>query len=85
MILELEDLAGFLLFSSIKNKQQLDEKINGQWMYRKNKDIRDVNKAIEKGLKLGSGKTERELECVALYLKDVFKKDKKGEKNNGIH
>jgi hypothetical protein len=42
--------------------------------YRKNKGFEDINKAIKKGLKLGMGKTEREIDCVELYLKDVFKK-----------
>lgn len=68
-----EYLAEMLMFGKIKNKKQLEEKIKGHWEFRKGKDILDVNKAIEKGLKMGMGKTEWEIEGVALYLKDVFK------------
>lgn len=77
MELSLERLAEDLMFGSIKTKEQLDEKIKDQWQYRKNKNISDVNKAIKLGLKLGCGKTEREIDGVALYLNDVFKKVRK--------
>lgn len=70
----LETLAEQILFGVIKNKEQLEERIIGHWQYRKNKNFEDVNKAIKKGLKLGMGKTEREISGVELYLKDVFKK-----------
>lgn len=74
--LTLEDLAGQLFFGIIKNEAQLKEKIKGQWHFRKNKTISDVNNALTKGKKIGMGKTEMELDGVALYLKDVFKKDR---------
>ncbi|KKR26637.1 MAG: hypothetical protein UT55_C0004G0001, partial [Candidatus Peregrinibacteria bacterium GW2011_GWE2_39_6] len=32
--------------------------------------------AVQKGLKLGKGKSEREIECVAMYLESVLKKVK---------
>ena len=70
----LTDLAEELLFGVIKNGDDLEKRIAGQWEFRKNKGLADVNQAIKKGLKLGCGKTEREIDCVALYLKDVFKK-----------
>lgn len=74
MKLTLDDLATDLLFGKLKTSNDLEERIEGQWQYRKGKDIEDVKSAIKKGLKLGSGKTEREIDGVALYLNDVFKK-----------
>ncbi|MCY8745065.1 hypothetical protein MOD67_13855 [Bacillus licheniformis] len=73
-MMSLEYLAEMILFGPIKTKEQLEESIKGYWQYRKNKGFGDVNKAIKKGLKLGSGKVEREISCVEMYLKDVFKK-----------
>lgn len=64
------------MFGSIKTGRELEQKIDGQWEYRKNKGFEDVNIAIQKGLKMGHGKTEREIECVAMYLETVLKKVK---------
>ena len=70
----LEDLAAKLLIGSNKKKKELEQHIKDQWQYRKNKDIRDVQSAIRKGLKNGNYKTEQEIGFIALYLNDVFKK-----------
>lgn len=67
-------LAECVIFGIINNRNELEKKIQGQWEYRKGKEFQDVNSAIAKGFKLGSGKTGREIECVAMYLGHVFKK-----------
>jgi hypothetical protein len=77
MNLDLNDLAEQLMFGMISNGDQLNRMIDGQWEFRKDKGVDDVNSAIRKGLKLGAGKTENEIDGVALYLKDAFKKVKK--------
>lgn len=41
--------------------------------FRKGKGVNDINKASQKALKNGHGKTEFELDMLELYLKDVFK------------
>ena len=74
MDLILKTLAERLVFGKIKNKEELLKEIDGQWEFRKGKDIADVNKAIRKGRKAGLGKFEREIEWIELYLGDVFKK-----------
>lgn len=73
-MLDLEDLAELCAFGMIKTREDLEKRLEGQWEYRKGKSFEDVNKAIKKGIKLGMGKTEREISGIALYLKDVFKK-----------
>lgn len=72
------DLAERILFGMVKNAVQLNEHIEGKLEYRKNKGFEDVKKAISKGLKQCKKmpKIEYEIDWVALYLKDVFKKVK---------
>jgi len=65
-----------LMFGGIKNHQEFEELIKGHWEYRKGKTVDDVTEAIEKGLKMGHGKAEREVECATMYLETVFKKVK---------
>ena len=67
-------IAENLMFGAITNHQELMDNIKGQWEFRKGKTVDDVTIAIKKGLKMGHGKTEREIECVAMYLESVFKK-----------
>lgn len=74
--MDLEQLAESILFGNIRTIKELDKAIECNWQYRKNKTFEDVKKSIEKGLRQGMGKTEREIEWVALYLKDVFKEVK---------
>lgn len=74
MQINLKDVAEWVLFGIVKTEKELLERINGHWQYRKNKGFNDVNNAIRKGLKSGRGRTEWEIDFVALYLKDVFKK-----------
>ena len=75
-------IAENLMFGGIKNNQELEEMVKGQWEFRKGKAVDDITIAIQKGLKMGHGKTEREIECVAMYLETVFKKvrNTKGKK-----
>jgi len=63
-----------IMFGSINGSRELEQRIDGQWEYRKNKGFEDVNIAIQKGLKMGHGKTEREIECISMYLETVLKK-----------
>ncbi|ALA47929.1 hypothetical protein SUNDANCE_113 [Brevibacillus phage Sundance] len=70
----LESLAEHIMFGFIRTRAELELRIEGIFEYRKGKDFEDVKIALIKGFKNGSGKTEREIECVTLYLKDVFKK-----------
>lgn len=72
----LKDLAELIFFGMITNKKDLEKRIEGHWFYRKNKSFEDVNKVIKKGIKVGRGKTEMEIDYAELYLKDVFKKDR---------
>ena len=67
-------IAENLMFGGIKNHQELLEMIKCHWEFRKGKTVEDVTEAIQKGLKMGHGKTEREIECIAMYLESVFKK-----------
>ena len=77
MKLTLKPVAEYIMFGAIKNHLDLEEKIKGQWEYKENKGFSDVNIAVEKGAKMGRGKTEREIECVEMYLETVFKRVKK--------
>jgi len=79
--IELRIITKDLMFGAIKNHQELLDKIKGNWEFRKGKDVDDVSIAIQKGLKMGRGHNDREIECVAMYLESVFKKVKvkKGE------
>lgn len=72
--LDLEDVGAMIYFGKIKTGDQLRKVIAGQWEFRKDKNIDDINKALMKGVRMGKGKSERELDCIALYLKDVLKK-----------
>jgi len=69
-------IAEDIMFGGINNSRDLENKIQGQWEYKSNKGFEDVNIAIQKGLKLGKGKPDREIECIAMYLESVFKKVK---------
>ena len=70
----LKPVAEYLMCGVIKNHLELEEKIKGQWEYKKDKGFSDVNIAVEKGKQMGKGKTEREIQCVEMYLDTVFKK-----------
>lgn len=74
--IEIRIIAENLMFGGIKNHQELEEKIKDHWELRKGKTVDDIQLAIQKGLKMGCGKTEREIECIAMYLESVFKKIK---------
>ena len=63
-----------LMFGGIKNHKELEEMVKGQWEFRKGKTIDDIHIAVKKGVKMGHGKTEREIDCVAMYLETVLKK-----------
>jgi len=80
----LKNIAEHIMLGNAKTSEEFNDKIKGQWGYRSNKSISDVNLAVEKGLKLGKGKAEREIECIAMYLESVLKKVKvvKKEKVN---
>lgn len=73
MKISLKDVAEILCFGVVKTEKELLQRIDGQWEYRKNKTLEDVKKAMSKGIKIGMGKTEHEIDGIALYLKDVFK------------
>lgn len=73
-----EDLAEQIMFGIIRTRTELEYRIDGVWEYRKGMGFEDVKHALRKGMKMGQGKVEREVELVALYLKDVFKKVRKG-------
>lgn len=77
MKLTLKPVAEYLMFGLVKVHLDLEEKIKWQWEYREGKGFSDVNIALEKGKELGHGKTEREIECVEMYLETVFKRVKK--------
>lgn len=76
MKLTLKPVAESLLNGVIKNHLDLVEKIKGQWEYKENKGFSDVNIAVEKGVKMGHGKMERELECVEMYLETILQRVK---------
>ena len=66
-------IAGLLMF----NPEGFKEDFNSGKLgiaFRKDKTVADINAAIKKSLKRGYGKTERELEWIEIYIKDVFKK-----------
>ncbi|MDA1675130.1 hypothetical protein [Bacillus cereus group sp. TH152-1LC] len=77
MKVSLKDVAELLCFGGVKTEKELLQRIDGQWEYRKNKTVEDVKKAMSKGIKIGMGKTENEIDGIALYLKDVFKEVRK--------
>jgi len=71
----IKTLTEHILFGTIKNRLDLEEKINGQWEYKKDKTFADIKIAVAKGIEMGHGKTER-IECVEMCLETVFKKVK---------
>ena len=46
--IELRIIAENLMFGAIKNHQELEEKIKGQWEFRKDKTVDDVTETIKK-------------------------------------
>ncbi len=78
---EYVELAEYILFSQDKSSEGLDKKLNDLSLeFRKNKGIRDINKAIEKARnpKNGFYRTELEIDMLSVYLKeDVVKKKSK--------
>ena len=75
------ELAEYLMFSENKNRISIDKKLDDLGLqFRKNKGIKDINKAIEKARdpKNGHYRTELEIDMLAVYLKvDVVKKKSK--------
>ena len=71
------ELAQYIMFSQEKGKESLEKKLNDLGLeFRKNKGIKDINKAIEKARdpKNGHYRTEMEVDYLALCLKiDVVK------------
>lgn len=55
----------------------MEERLRGQWEYKKNKDFADIETALEKGIKMGRGKKDREIECIEMYLEMVLQRGKK--------
>jgi len=82
MPITLIKVAERIMFSGVKTSEEFNELIKGQWEYRKGKTISDINLAVQKGSKMGRGKTEREIECIAMYLETVLKKVKVVVKDN---
>lgn len=76
MKLELRDIAKMIMFSQGLTKEDFLDKIKGQWEFRKNKTVSDLNSSVKKGFKAGMGKTETEIDMVELYLRDVLKRVK---------
>ena len=76
----LKNIAEHIMLGNAKTSEEFNDKIKGQWEYRSNKNISDVNLAVQKGLKLGKGKAEREIDCIAMYLESVLKKVKVSKK-----
>jgi hypothetical protein len=52
----------------------LDEKSFEGWELRKGKVTEDINKAVRRGIKMGNGKFEYQVDFISVYLKDVLKK-----------
>ena len=75
------ELAEYLMFSENKNRISIDKKLDDLGLQlRKNKGVKDINKAIEKARdpKNGHYRTELEIDMLAVYLKvDVVKKKSK--------
>ena len=75
------ELAEYLMFSENKNRVSIDKKLDDLGLqFRKNKGIKDINKAIEtaRDPKNGHYRTELEIDMLAIYLKvDVVKKKAK--------
>ena len=75
------DLADYIYFSKNKSLEGLNNKLNELGLeFRKNKGIKDINKAIEKARnpKNGHYRTEMEVDYLALCLKiDIVKQKSK--------
>ena len=75
------DLADYIYFSKNKSLEGLNNKLNELGLeFRKNKGIKDINKAIEKARnpKNGHYRTEMEVDYLALCLKiDIVKQKAK--------
>lgn len=71
------DLADYIMFSQDKSREGLDKKLNELGLeFRKNKGIKDINKAVDKARdpKNGHYRVEMEVDYLALCLKiDVVK------------
>ena len=68
------ELAEYIMFSQDKSSEGLDKKLNDLGLeFRKNKGIRDINKAIEKARnpKNGFYRTELEIDMLSVYLKHI--------------
>jgi len=83
----LKNIVEHIMLGNAKTSEEFNDKIKGHWEYRSNKSISDVNLAVQKGLKLGKGKAEREIECIAMYLESILKKVKvvKVSKKEGVN
>ena len=75
------ELAEYIMFSQDKSLASVNKKIEDLGLqFRKNKGIKDINKAIEKARdpKNGHYRTELEIDMLAVYLKvDIVKKKAK--------
>lgn len=69
--LDFKKMAGLLMFDSPGFIKYV--KKNGA-KFRKGKDTKDINKAMQKATKNGMGKVEFEEDMLETYLKEVFKK-----------
>lgn len=69
--LDFERMAQLLMFNQAGFIKYIRGDIRAE--FRKGKGPDDINKASQKALKNGHGKTEFELGMLELYLKDVFK------------
>ena len=80
MKLTLKTVAEYIRIGLIKNRFEFEERVKGQWEYKKNKGFMDIKIALEKGIKMGRGKKEREIECIEMYLEMVLQRGKKAVK-----
>ena len=65
------ELAEYLMFSENKNRISIDKKLDDLGLqFRKNKGVKDINKAIEKARdpKHGHYRTELEIDMLRVYL-----------------
>ena len=47
----LKNISEHIMLDNAKTSEEFNDKIKGQWEYRSNKSISDVNLAVQKGLK----------------------------------
>ena len=62
-----EQLANQVMFGGMTESRLLEK-----FQYRKNKTIKDVKNAIQRGLNQGCGKTEYELQFISICLQTVL-------------